>query len=55
MTYEALSKFAQQGGSIYFLVLFMVGLAYAAWPKNKDKFEHARRLPLNEEADHDGR
>lgn len=46
--YEALSKFAQTGGLIYFVVMFAVAVAYAVWPSNKDKFEAAANMPLNE-------
>jgi cytochrome c oxidase cbb3-type subunit 4 len=50
MTYETVSRFAQQWGAVYFLVLFAIGVAYAAWPKQRDEFHHAARLPLDEEA-----
>lgn len=47
--YEALSSFAQTGGLIYFVVMFMAALTYALWPKNKEKFNRAAHLPLSEE------
>jgi cytochrome c oxidase cbb3-type subunit 4 len=53
MTYEAVAKLAQQGGSLYFLVIFLAGLAYALWPKNKAGFDKAARLPFDEDIDHD--
>lgn len=46
--YEALSSFAQTGGLIYFVVMFLVALTYACWPKNKSKFDHAAHMPLSE-------
>jgi cytochrome c oxidase cbb3-type subunit 4 len=49
MTYETVSRIAQQGGSVYFIVLFIVALAYALWPKNREGFDHAARLPFDEE------
>jgi cytochrome c oxidase cbb3-type subunit 4 len=49
MTYETASRLAQQGGTIYFVVLFVCAFAYAMWPKNKDEFQRAARLPLEEE------
>jgi cytochrome c oxidase cbb3-type subunit 4 len=49
MTYEMAARFAQQGGSIYFAVLFLGALAYALWPRNRERFEKAARLPLDEE------
>lgn len=53
MTYEAAAKLAQQGGSIYFLVIFLAGLAYALWPKNRDAFDQAARQPFDEDMNHD--
>jgi cytochrome c oxidase cbb3-type subunit 4 len=51
--YEAVSRFAQQGGTVYFAVLFLVGLAYALWPRNRDTFRHLASLPLDDdESDH---
>ena len=49
VTYETLSRFAQQGGSIYFSLLFLAALAYALWPRSKDRFDRAARLPLDDE------
>jgi cytochrome c oxidase cbb3-type subunit 4 len=48
-TYAILASFAQQGGAIYFCILFAIGAGYAFWPKNKAGFERAARLPLDEE------
>ena len=51
--YETVSRFAQQGGSIYFVLLFEAGVLYALWPKNKDAFQRLARLPLeDDESDH---
>ena len=51
--YEAVSRFAQQGGTIYFALLFAVGVIYALWPRNKEAFQRLARLPLeDEEIDH---
>lgn len=49
MSYETVSRLAQQGGTVYFVILFLCGLAYAFWPKKKDEFQRAARLPLDEE------
>lgn len=49
MTYETLAKIAQQGGAVYFFVIFLAGVAYAFWPRNREMFERAARLPLDEE------
>ena len=51
--YEAVSRFAQQGGTIYFALLFLAGVIYAFWPRNKTAFERLARLPLeDDESDH---
>jgi cytochrome c oxidase cbb3-type subunit 4 len=49
--YETISRFAQQGGAIYFGVLFLLILAYALWPKNKARFEAAARIPLEDDVE----
>ena len=53
LSYEAVARFAQQGGTIYFGVLFFAGLIYALWPRHKDNFERLAVLPLeNDEDEH---
>ena len=47
--YEALSSFAQTGGLIYFVLMFAGALTYALWPKNQKTFDHAARMPLDNE------
>jgi len=49
MTYEMVARFAQQGGSIYFSVVFVCVLNYALWPRNLALFDKAARSPLDEE------
>jgi cytochrome c oxidase cbb3-type subunit 4 len=49
VSYETLSRFAQQGGSIYFSLLFVAALIYALWPRNRSRFDAAARMPLDEE------
>lgn len=49
MTYEIAASFAQQGGLIYFGLIFLGGCAYAFWPKNRDAFVRAANLPLEED------
>lgn len=46
--YERLSSFAQTGGLIYFVLMFAAALVYALWPRNREKFNHAAQLPLQE-------
>ncbi len=49
MTYETLSRIVQQGGTVYFSLLFLMVCVYAFWPKNKETFDRAARLPLDED------
>ena len=54
--YEMLSSFAQTGGLVYFVLMFAGALLYALWPRNQELFDHASRLPLNDDKPfyHDG-
>lgn len=53
LTYETVAKFAQQGGLIYFGLIFAAGTVYALWPKHKEAFDRLAKLPLEEdEPDH---
>ena len=55
LTYEHMAKFAQQGGTIYFGLIFLAGLIYALWPRHKEAFDRLSKLPLEEdESDHVG-
>jgi len=49
MTYETVARIAQQAGTVYFVLIFVAGAAHALWPKNRDQFQKAARLPLEEE------
>lgn len=46
--YEDVLAFAQSWGAVYFIIMFAVVFAYALWPKNKDRFERAARIPLED-------
>jgi len=53
LSYEAVARFAQQGGTIYFGLIFFAGLIYALWPRHKEAFQRLAELPLEEdESDH---
>lgn len=53
LTYEAVAMFAQQGGTIYFGLIFAGGLTYALWPRHKEAFKRLAQLPLeDDEIDH---
>ncbi len=49
MNYETVAKFAQQGGAVYFFLIFLCGVAYACWPRKRGEFDRAARLPLDED------
>ncbi len=49
MTYETVAKLAQQGGTIYFLLIFIAAVVYVLWPKNRSGFDQAARLPFDED------
>jgi len=53
MTYESAARLAQQGGSIYFVLIFLAALAYALWPKNRDAFRQAANQPFDEDMNND--
>lgn len=53
LTYETVSRFAQQGGTIYFAVMFAAGVAYALWPKHKEAFQRLAHLPLEKDESED--
>jgi len=53
LSYEAVARFAQQGGTLYFGLIFFAGLIYALWPRHKEAFQRLAELPLEEdESDH---
>jgi cytochrome c oxidase cbb3-type subunit 4 len=53
VNYEAVARFAQQGGTIYFGLIFAAGLIYALRPRHKASFQHLAQLPLqDDEAPH---
>lgn len=47
--YMQVAKFAQTWGLVYFVVIFAGVLAYALWPKNRERFEDAANIPLRED------
>lgn len=49
MTYEEIAYFVKTWWTLFFVVIFVVVLIYALWPGNKEKFDKAARMPLDEE------
>jgi cytochrome c oxidase cbb3-type subunit 4 len=47
--YDLLASFAQTWGLLMFVAFFIGAAVYAFWPKNRDKFEEAARVPLQED------
>ncbi len=47
--YEMLSKIAQTWGLLLFVLAFALVLIYALNPRNKEKFDQAKRIPLQDE------
>lgn len=48
-TYRMLAEFAQSWGLVYFVVVFLIVVAYALWPSRKAQFDEAARMPLSED------
>jgi cytochrome c oxidase cbb3-type subunit IV len=48
-TYTFLANIAQSAGILYFMAIFIGMAAYALWPTNKDKFDAASRVPLQDD------
>jgi len=53
LSYEAVARFAQQGGTIYFGLLFAAGVIYALRPRHKATFDRMAVLPLEDHEDED--
>jgi cytochrome c oxidase cbb3-type subunit 4 len=52
--YEKLAQFAQTWGLVLFVIAFVLVLIYALNPRNRKKFDEAKRIPLEDEEDDDG-
>ena len=52
--YEQAASFAQTGGLILFVIAFLLVLVYAL-AGGRQRFEHARRIPLQDEDEGDVR
>ena len=48
-SYRTLAEFAQTWGLAYFVVVFLLVLAYALWPSRQAQFDEAARTPLRED------
>ena len=53
LTYETVSRFAQQVGTLYFGAMFLVAMIWALSPKNRKGFDEAAGIPFREQDDAD--
>lgn len=53
LTYETVSRFAQQVGTLYFGAMFLVAMIWALSPKNRKDFDEAADIPFRELDDAD--
>lgn len=53
MSYEQATHFAQTWGLVLLAAGFVIAVAYALWPSNKDKFKRAARAPLEDGDEND--
>lgn len=51
MDYLAIEKISQIFALIFFLSLFVAVCIYTFWPGNKERFEKAAELPLNDDTE----
>lgn len=49
MTFQTVSSFAQSWGLVFLVSMFVVAVAYALWPSNKEKFNKAAKSALDED------
>ncbi|WP_417232825.1 cbb3-type cytochrome c oxidase subunit 3 [Brevundimonas sp.] len=47
--YEAVARFAQQGGTLYFGILFVAGVVWALLPRHTETYRRLSRLPLEDD------
>jgi cytochrome c oxidase cbb3-type subunit 4 len=47
MTYDTIATLSQVTALLMFIAMFLAVLAYALWPKNKQRFEEAQRRALD--------
>lgn len=53
--YETLAQIAQTWGLVLFVIAFVLVLIYALNPASQDKFDKARRIPLEDGDEENGR
>jgi len=51
MSYEDIRAFFGVTGLLIFVALFVGVLIYTFWPANRKRFDHASRIPLEDDED----
>lgn len=49
MDFETASRLSQTWGLVLLVILFVITVSYALWPKNKDRFKQAATIPLQDD------
>ncbi|MGB6231034.1 MAG: cbb3-type cytochrome c oxidase subunit 3 [Litorimonas sp.] len=49
MSYDQIAHFIKIGGTVAFTTVFVGAIVYALWPRNRDKFERAAQMPLQDD------
>ena len=49
MSYQEVSSLSQSWGLVFLVAMFIVAVAYALWPTNKEKFKDAAKSALDED------
>ncbi len=52
INHDAIDRFSHLWGMMFFIAMFAVALAYALWPKNRDRFRRAAYAPLDDAPPH---
>ena len=49
MDYQTVSGFAKSWGLVYLVVLFVIAIGWALWPRNRERFDEAAQIPFKED------
>lgn len=48
MSYDQIAHIIKMGGTVAFTAVFTLSILYALWPGNRERFDRAARLPLDQ-------
>ncbi len=51
LSFEEVLEISRSWDAVYFLAVFAAAVAYALWPRNKEKFARAAQIPLANDED----